>query len=935
MAHQTRKRNWRSLPTPNICPALVLGSVLSGLVLGVTDGTAIAQIVPDNTLGNERSHLTPQDVIEGGATRGVNLFHSFSEFNIGEGQQVYFANPNGIQRILTRVTGTTRSEILGTLGVLGNADLFLINPNGILFGPNARLDVSGSFVASTADRLIFANGEFSATTPQAPPLLTISVPIGLQYGGSAGAIQVQSASLAVQPNQTLALLGGDILLKNAALAAPGGQVELGGVTAGTIDLNSQVSLPAAARANLEIDSSTIDVQGTSGGQIRVLGQNILLQDSKLLTGLGSQAALNATAGDVSLDATQRLALNASSVTNNIDRYAVGKGGNIRLNAGSLVLTDNSLIATTVSGEGNAGDITIQVRDSLVLDSSGIDSRVSRVRFPEPLPGGVGNAGNISIETGSISFIDRSQFGGEQIRGLNAAFVSASTEGFGNAGKITIAARDTISMDGGEISSDLDEASIGEGQNITLTARSIDLKRRATVRTFNSGDGNAGDIIIKSETFALRGGEIVSTLGAFGQGSGGDVTITADSIAFANSSIQALTFGRGDAGNIQLRGRDRIALDRSVLLTEVGRLGDGTMAQGKGGDLTIDTNRLTLTRGALLSTSTSGIGKAGDLRIVADAGIDLSGTQWVFNTSGNLVEQKGGLFASTQGPSNAGTIHLTTHQVVIRDRAEIGVRSTGAGEAGNLEIVANSLWLDRGTITAESASGSGGNLVFNLDNLLLLRRGSTITTTAGTAQAGGDGGNIAIATNFLVAFPTENSNIAADAFTGRGGNINITTQGIFGIEFRDRQTPRSDITASSQFGINGVVTINTPDIDPTQGTVELPTTFSTPSLARGCQTRGNNTSSFVNTGRGGVPTNPTDPLIADTLWQDLELLGETEKGAREQPTTNQQQLRTENSTSTIIEAQGWVVLSNGTIVLTAQPFRVTPYGIESQGRLFCY
>ncbi|HAA28965.1 MAG TPA: filamentous hemagglutinin, partial [Cyanobacteria bacterium UBA8553] len=135
-------------------------------------GRASAQLTPDSTLGGESSIITPgviinrqpADRIDGGASRGANLFHSFREFNIGAGREVYFANPAGIENILTRVTGSTRSEILGTLGVSGNANLFLINPNGIVFGSNARLDMRGSFLASTASSFKFADGiEFSAT----------------------------------------------------------------------------------------------------------------------------------------------------------------------------------------------------------------------------------------------------------------------------------------------------------------------------------------------------------------------------------------------------------------------------------------------------------------------------------------------------------------------------------------------------------------------------------------------------------------------------------------------------------------------------------------------------------------------------------------------------------------------------------------------------
>ncbi|MFY7804691.1 MAG: filamentous hemagglutinin N-terminal domain-containing protein, partial [Limnoraphis robusta] len=128
-------------------------------VFSLTPLTTVAQIVPDNSLGNENSVVTPNvnirginsNRIDGGAVRGGNLFHSFQEFNIREGRGAYFSNPDNIINILTRVTGGNISEILGTLGVLGNANLFLINPNGIVFGPNARLDVGGSFFATTAD----------------------------------------------------------------------------------------------------------------------------------------------------------------------------------------------------------------------------------------------------------------------------------------------------------------------------------------------------------------------------------------------------------------------------------------------------------------------------------------------------------------------------------------------------------------------------------------------------------------------------------------------------------------------------------------------------------------------------------------------------------------------------------------------------------------
>ena len=155
---------------------------------------AQAQLLPDDTLGKENSVINSinslEDRIDGGAIRGSNLFHSFKEFNIDNNRSVYFNNPTNIENILTRVTGNNQSQILGKLGVLGNANLFLINPNGIIFGKDASLDINGSFVGSTANFINFADGtEFSAVTPN-KPILTISTPLGLGLDNP-GEIRVQ------------------------------------------------------------------------------------------------------------------------------------------------------------------------------------------------------------------------------------------------------------------------------------------------------------------------------------------------------------------------------------------------------------------------------------------------------------------------------------------------------------------------------------------------------------------------------------------------------------------------------------------------------------------------------------------------------------------------------------------------------------------------
>jgi filamentous hemagglutinin family protein len=242
----------------------------------IVSQVAIAQVVPDRTLPVGEQSQVSGDLntqINGGATRGNNLFHSFQQFSIPIGGSASFNNPTNITNILTRVTGSNISNIDGLIRANGTANLFLINPNGILFGANARLEIGGSFLASTAASLKFANGfEFSASNPQAPPLLTISAPIGLQYGNQIGNIRSQGAILQVPTGQTLNLTGGNIAIEGGQLLAPGGRVTLGGISeVGTAGLNlgGSLSVPdSIARADVGLtNGALVNVRAGGGGEI--------------------------------------------------------------------------------------------------------------------------------------------------------------------------------------------------------------------------------------------------------------------------------------------------------------------------------------------------------------------------------------------------------------------------------------------------------------------------------------------------------------------------------------------------------------------------------------------------------------------------------------------------------------------------------------------
>ncbi|MEH2359483.1 MAG: S-layer family protein, partial [Nostoc sp.] len=222
----------------------------------------------------------------------------------------------------------------------------------------------------------------------------------------------------------------------------------------------------------------------------------------------------------------------------------------------------------------------------------------------------------------------------------------------------------------------------------------------------------------------------------------------------------------------------------------------------------------------------------------------------------------------------------------------------------------------GKLNAESASDNGGNINVN-SYLLLLRRNSQISTNAGTAEKGGDGGNITINTPFIVAVPKENSDITANAFSGIGGRVNITSDGLFGIIPQKSTTDNSDITASSQLGVNGTVTINTPDVDPSRGLTQLPSNLvgASQQIAQGCTPkRGQNASRFIATGRGGLPESPNEPLrgrAVITGWVDLP------PQATPRVTDKISTASVTKSTDQIVEAQGWIVDAKGDIILVAQ------------------
>ncbi len=1012
-----------------------------------------AQIIPDNTLGAESSRVTPNitinsipsDQIDGGAIRGANLFHSFFDFNIAPGRGAYFSNPAGIANIFSRITGINPSTIQGTLGVLGNANLFLINPNGIIFGQNARLNVNGSFVASTASAVTLSDGTFfSATQPQITPLLTINMPIGLQYRGNAGNILVQGSRLQVPNGKTLALVGGNLNLEGAALGALGGRVELGGVSGtGTIELSvngTDVGLSFPDRvvpADVSLTNGAfVTVSASGGGSIAINARNLnIAGESELLAGiapgLGSSGAI---AGDISVQATEAITLSDRSfISNIVQSQAVGQGGDISITTKSLLVTNNSQLNAGTLGQGNAGNVTINAPNTVSFDkASGAANLV--------VDGAVGNGGNLNITTGSLfvsngSFLnaftfgrgaagsinilarDAVAFGGEDSNGAisrasstvgttgvgnsgsvnittrllsltNGAQLTASTRGQGDAGNLNIVAHDRISFDGvsrrgfssGALSQVL-EGATGNGGSVNITTGSLSVTNGARLGANTGGRGNAGNVTIDARDTVLfdgvgsngissDAGSVVSTTAV---GDGGNINITAGSLFVTNGALlNAETRGQGNAGNVTLNVRDRISFDgvghngqssAAITLVESTGVGDG-------GNINITTGSLSVTNSAQLLAITAGQGNAGNVTIVARDTVSFDGEKDGFPsaafsavepgaigkggdiniTAGSLFLTNGAqLLTSTQGQGDAGNvtivardtvsfdgasttvfsdvddigvgkggnINITTQLLSITNGAALLVNSAGNGAAGNINVDANSIRLDNQAILNADTVGGQGNITLRSVDLVL-RRGSSITT-----NAQGDnviGGNINIDTDVLVAL--ENSDITANSRDFRGGNVNITAQGIFGTAFRPVQTPNSDITATgADSSLKGNVTINRFGIDPTGGLIVLPENLIDPAtlIAQNPCVQGKD-SSFVITGRGGLPANPGEPLNSDSvqvgLVEPAPPLRSEEQTQTTQSDTSQIQHPKSQIQQPIVPAQGWIFNDKGEVVLTA-------------------
>ena len=657
------------------------------LIAIATDKLAMAQsIQTDGTTSTQPEYCSGDCTITDGLQQGNNLFHSFERFNVDNGATVLFED-SGVTNILGRVTGDEVSNILGSLGVTGgDANIFLLNPNGIIFGENSSLNINGSFLATTADAVRFGEQGLFDTSDNEIPLLTVNPSALIFAEVNRGDIVNRSIApagefapdfpvfgLRVPDGESLLLVGGDVLLDGGGLNASEGRVELGGLAeAGEIQLdffeaegdNIRLNIPVRfQRADVFLtNKAEVYVTGQNRGDIVINAQNSTITSSSLIGGISGNSEAEKRAGNIVFDITENLKINNSVVGNQAGFTSNGNGGNILINSGSLFI-DNSQLTTATFGQGNGGNINLYVRNGAIRISNasliGADTRA------------IGDGGNINIKSQQLFLAGGSQ--------LSTAVISTAFQvGRGKGGNISLNVDDLVSISG------FGTESLSNG---IITASE------------QSSEGSAGDINLKTNSFRIADGGIVSSQ-TLSKGNGGDISINANTFeAVDGGQVVASADSSGDAGNIFIN-------SNNILLS--------------GSDPNF-TNRLA----------------------------DFAGNIEEFEENiGNETPGNSGFFASSRSEASGsgGNIEVETGELNILDGAEINVSSIGTGAAGSLNIAARNITLDNGTLTAVSRVGDEGNITLTNADILTLRNNSQITTNASELARGG---NIELDSSFVI------------------------------------------------------------------------------------------------------------------------------------------------------------------------------------------
>ncbi|MDX2100846.1 MAG: filamentous hemagglutinin N-terminal domain-containing protein, partial [Leptolyngbyaceae cyanobacterium bins.59] len=712
---------------------LLVGALCFSAFQSCLSHSALAQIQPDRTLGSESSVVAPEsingfplEVIHGGALRGANLFHSFLEFNVLEGQTAYFANPVGVSQILTRVTGSNPSQILGKLGVDGPANLFLINPNGILFGANASLDIRGSLVVSSANSLLFPDGTvFSATTPQPPPLFKSNVRPGLQYGSGLSAPVTNAGTL--QVGQDLVLSGGSVT-SSGSLQAPQGRIEVES-RSGDINIRSLTAQTATLSAanNLNLIESQIQ---TIKDLILQAGNTVKIRDSvnapfwavaggQLLVQGNNQVDIFALAHPNSgFRANEDLILRSPEAVLGDTRYWTG--GNFRIEQlnhqpGNLISPADPIIYAS-------GDVTFGaywgaslhvLAGGSVTIPNGVLITASDLQSDTINPTNTPTLANVQLSSGQVITIDGSRSPTLDIRsGVDPNVIGApGIVDFGGPPSLFPVGTLPLPLNQPATSSDI---TIG---SIIITAPN------GTVLLTNHYAPNlalpGGNITVNSASvFGVQGVQTSPVT----NGPSGNVTMDARNQLILNTPINTSS-NTSNAGNVTLLAKNQITINQ--------RINTDTRGPQNAGNISLSAPTITIQNGASLSANTFGEGRGGTIAVTNTNQLTLNNGQ-ISTLTGD--DTRNNPLAATNGGQGGNILLNVRDGVTLTNQSVITTQSNqlSSGRAGDLTIATGQLNLDDGSFIAAvtQGTGAGGNINLQIGRELNLTGTSTRNTQTG-------------------------------------------------------------------------------------------------------------------------------------------------------------------------------------------------------------
>ena len=784
--------------------SLGLSGVIGSILLPMQTFTEAAAQVPPPPItssGLNTQVSTPINLPGGvvqhnitGGTRpggGANLFHSFGEFGVPTNNIANFLNDSGLPttNILSRVTGGNTSNIFGTIQTqnFGNANLFLMNPAGIVFGPNASLNVGGATHFTTADYLRLADGvQFTAMPSAQDALLSVAPVAAFGFLASNPApISVEGSTLTVTEGQTLSLVGGDITI-GSGLNAPGGKIALasvgspGEVLADTYasaqNVNGQ-SFTTMGSISLSEDA-LLDVSADAAGTVIIRGGQLMMTHATISADTvdsdGASTAIDVdVTGDLSILAVDGPALTARTRgTGNAGDIRLKSGGNMDfsvipseefLNEGNFLLP---IIDTQTFGPGNAGNITMASQGDITVTG---DLNFDVIAFLASTGNdglNTGKGGDLSI-TANNFFNDFSFFS----TGSYYSFFNGG-EGASQAGNVTISATEKINLYFSDIITDsfdfINDVGGGRSGDVTLKAHEINFDQSNISTTGWTQSGNVtvnADILTMSDSLFETINRTVP---------GGAVTITGRVIELSGSSIVSTTKENADAGDITIIATERLSLlnpgapssfdDKPSSIASNSFASPGIELKGAPGDILITTPTMMLEGGSKINSSTGSSGTGGNIFINAETFSSTGQTgKKVVGELRNFGEfQSSGIFTASLGGNCLGP----------------------CGDAGNINIATNSMVLEKGAQLNSSTAteGKGGGINVNSSGNISISGtlqdgtpGGVFSQSTGTEPGSGVGGTISLTTGQNFTLSNSATVSASSSGPGNAGNIHITAQ----------------------------------------------------------------------------------------------------------------------------------------------------------------